>query len=468
MKKILCVLSVIIVSGISGCKADSDILATYRGGEITRGDFYNWIESRRYNIKSLLKSRTAQMDKLRRMALERITIAKAKEEGFDKNPEFAILKEPVSESVLMKRLYEREIKEKARFKEPAVRTRIILVGVRDYEIDPKKRNKRIKLSGEELDKRFKDAAVKAGEIIRKLDNGEDFGKLAGQYSDDVSKRKGGDIGFVVRYMLPPELAEAVFSLKEGEYTRKPVRTMRGLYIAKAEDKEELTEKNIEDVIEDKSQAMKLKSGLFNNYARQYVDKLLNAADVKYFEDKVLSKKKNDIIFIIGSKNYTVADLEKRIESRRNMQSLGNRHRQSAVSDSDKKNLARSYYQFEVLKRDALKKGIDKDPEYLKELQARTDIILAREYTKFISAEGIRVTDREIKEEYSRNKDRIYSRSVQKGNKRVKQPEPLNRVRDRIERNLLTRKKTEKSRLWEKQILEEFSFRIDESRLEGGK
>ncbi|MBI5049946.1 MAG: peptidylprolyl isomerase [Nitrospirae bacterium] len=75
--------------------------------------------------------------------------------------------------------------------------------------------------------------IKAGEIIKRLEAGEDFAKLAGEFSEDISKRFGGDLGYINRGSVFKEMEAAAFSLKEGN-TSKPFWSSKGLHIIKVE------------------------------------------------------------------------------------------------------------------------------------------------------------------------------------------------------------------------------------------
>lgn len=75
--------------------------------------------------------------------------------------------------------------------------------------------------------------AEAEDVYRKIQKGEDFGSLAYQYSEDEYKVKNGDMGIVHRgQLIPPELEEAAFSLKEGEVSGI-VNTIYGFHILKA-------------------------------------------------------------------------------------------------------------------------------------------------------------------------------------------------------------------------------------------
>ncbi len=93
----------------------------------------------------------------------------------------------------------------------------------------------IKVNPSLPDEEDKKAAL-AGDVRQRLDRGEDFSELAGRYSEDPYRVKGGDLGFVHRGQLnPEELEEAAFGLKEGEIAG-PVRTIYGFHIIKAGEK----------------------------------------------------------------------------------------------------------------------------------------------------------------------------------------------------------------------------------------
>lgn len=76
-----------------------------------------------------------------------------------------------------------------------------------------------------------EALKKAKDIIKKLDKGEDFAKLAKENSDDTgSKANGGDLGYFNKGQMVQEFEDAAFSLKVNEYTKTPVKTTYGYHI----------------------------------------------------------------------------------------------------------------------------------------------------------------------------------------------------------------------------------------------
>lgn len=73
---------------------------------------------------------------------------------------------------------------------------------------------------------------KVNEVYTRIKNGEDFGKLASEVSQDPgSATKGGDLGFFDRRRMVQPFDSAAFSLKVGEVS-SPVRTPYGWHIIK--------------------------------------------------------------------------------------------------------------------------------------------------------------------------------------------------------------------------------------------
>jgi peptidyl-prolyl cis-trans isomerase SurA len=81
------------------------------------------------------------------------------------------------------------------------------------------------------------AYAKADSVIAKLRAGAPFDSLAIGYSQDpsVSQNKGDLYYFTAGQMVPP-FEDAVFGMKPGEITQKPVRTQFGLHIIKLTDR----------------------------------------------------------------------------------------------------------------------------------------------------------------------------------------------------------------------------------------
>lgn len=72
---------------------------------------------------------------------------------------------------------------------------------------------------------------KAKEIIAKLKKGEDFSKLAKEYSEDsTTSSKGGSLGKINTGDYADEVFEALKNLKDGSYSTSPVKSSYGYHI----------------------------------------------------------------------------------------------------------------------------------------------------------------------------------------------------------------------------------------------
>ncbi len=79
------------------------------------------------------------------------------------------------------------------------------------------------------------AKEKAEKAYKEIMSGKDFGDVAYRYSDDLSRIKGGEIGFVHKGRFEKKIEEEIYKLKKGEVS-KPIETTVGFHIVKVEDK----------------------------------------------------------------------------------------------------------------------------------------------------------------------------------------------------------------------------------------
>ena len=90
----------------------------------------------------------------------------------------------------------------------------------------------------------------ARSLLARAQQGEDFAKLAREYSEDAGTRaEGGDLGFIGRDILPKPIEELVFSMHVGDI-RGPVRADRGYHVIKLVDKRIKDAKPLAEVQDD--------------------------------------------------------------------------------------------------------------------------------------------------------------------------------------------------------------------------
>ncbi len=77
-----------------------------------------------------------------------------------------------------------------------------------------------------------DSEAKAQDVIRQLNKGADFAKLASHLSTDKASggTNGGDLGWFKRGDMIPAFSDAAFAMKSGTITQKPIHTQYGWHI----------------------------------------------------------------------------------------------------------------------------------------------------------------------------------------------------------------------------------------------
>lgn len=132
--------------------------------------------------------------------------------------------------------------------------------------------------------------ARALEVLQKVREGVDFGKLAVTYSDSPEGIKGGDLGWREQERIPQLFADAISKLNPGQHTEL-LRSSNGFHIVKLVDKRASTEKAA--------------TGVQQTRVRHILMKVSNITPVAEVKKKLLEVKQK-----IASKEATFEEMAK--------------------------------------------------------------------------------------------------------------------------------------------------------------
>jgi len=218
-----------LIALIIGCSSKKkDVIAEIGDEKIYLYEFENqYLKSLGNNLDTAKnKSLAERKEYLELMIKFRLKVKDAKTKGYLNSPEIQkdlgdYKKSFISTFLIDKEVVEPNIKELYERKKYEIRASHILVNLPQNA------------TAEDSVKAY----LKADTILTRLKKGDDFGTVARELSDDQSaKMNGGDLYYFTAGMTVPEFEDAIYDLKVGDYTKKPVRTMFGLHIVKLTDK----------------------------------------------------------------------------------------------------------------------------------------------------------------------------------------------------------------------------------------
>jgi peptidyl-prolyl cis-trans isomerase C len=264
---------------------EKDVLAKIGSKVITKGEFEQLLKKRG---EGLSKDRQMEIGLLNNIVQTMALGDAARKKGMDKRKDIQAIIDLTVDSVLANELIKEEVIDKINITEEKAK-KYYEAHQDQFKIPEKARFSHILIRVEKsaTDETRKKARERSEEILIKIKSGEDFAKLAMEYSEDPgSKTKGGDLGFFEKGRMPKDFDETAFKLNPGAISGI-VETAYGFHIIKMEEKKKEALEPFE-TIKDKVMT-KAKDEMRNEKIRAYLAQVMKEADVKIFPE-VLGKK----------------------------------------------------------------------------------------------------------------------------------------------------------------------------------
>jgi peptidyl-prolyl cis-trans isomerase C len=125
----------------------------------------------------------------------------------------------------------------------------------------------------------------AKKLIKELEGGADFMKLARQHSiDKATAQEGGDLGFFMKEDFVPEFTQVAFKLEPGKFAKEPVKSQFGYHVIKVDERRRAKVKPLEQEKE------RIQSILVEKATTDLMKGLRSKATITIFDEKGLPMK----------------------------------------------------------------------------------------------------------------------------------------------------------------------------------
>lgn len=263
---------------LAACGNSNDNVITSNAGDITKDELFD----------ELVKTNEAEI------IIRTIVLKKVLEEKYDVSDEavnkrFDNLKENAGDNFDMllqsQNLDEDSLKDEIRFGLLQEQAFADGLNITDEEIEQYYEMMREEVKASHI---LVETEDEANDILKKLDDGEDFADLANEYSiDPGTAENGGDVGFFSLGKLVAEFTEAAYNMEIDEIS-EPVQSDYGFHIIKVTDRRDVDDVGSLDDNYDFIFQTLIESRLSQEDANAKLNELIEEANVKVnidqFED----------------------------------------------------------------------------------------------------------------------------------------------------------------------------------------
>ena len=270
MKKIIS-LGLLCLVLVSGCSKKNEVIAQVGDDKITVKTLETRMQEAPASYAGFLSTDAGKKQFLDLLVRERVVVEAAKKEGIKKSKDYVnALNDFKKDQVRRLRDFQESLLMELFIKK--LNTKTISASAQEvdkyYDENKADFNRPVEITARHI---LVDTLDQAKQILNSIRNGEDFSKLAKEYSKDtISAQKGGVIGPFRKGDLVPEFEKAVFPLKVNQIS-DIVKTQFGYHII-----QKVSEKVLPPV-----KAEEAKSYIQNILQKTKFDQWLSEAKKKY-------------------------------------------------------------------------------------------------------------------------------------------------------------------------------------------
>jgi len=405
---------------------DSTVLASFKGGPITRSDMVRY-GARVYGLRSvvgsvnrvdcLLSSVKKQRLLLREMVEKQIFLQEAKRRGFDTIPEIKQMLQDIDHKALIPIHYQEVIAKQLTFREPAVYIQHLLLRFPRTISSP---------GSAALPARAASVRNQALKLRQKALSGTLFSSLVKRYSSDYTKARNGHLGWIVASSMGKRYWEAVVRLPLSRVSA-PIVVENGVYLARVLKRRTLTERDFRKYLHDRFTSQ-LQEKMLKAGKRRFIDRLLRSSGVVLNETLLSGGKPEAVLARVGGWTLTLQEYESRFSA------FSKGHKINTFSTRKRlkwrKRFLKEYLIApRLIVRDALRRGLDKTAAYKKALhntRAIKERVLYIEMKDHLFRTGLGdVSVERVRKIYNKyRKERYYSRRAVTPAQAKKHPEDM--------------------------------------------
>jgi|GEM_PF-291602 len=343
----------------TGEKPSENIVALVGDEQITRGEFEAALERVPQNRRERYRDRV-----LEHLIQVKVFSKEARREGLDKDPQTKRALDRGTNETLARYFVKKYVDQQAEPSEEEVR--------KYYE---EHKDEFVVPEGVLIQHILVKKQQKAEALLKDLKEGASFEELAKKRSIARSWKKGGQLGWLYKGRMEPEMEKVAFVLEKRKLS-DVIQTKKGYQIIKVLDTSAKREIGFDEA------NSRIRNALFRRNKRDLIHKYYKEAKVERDPGE------KGVLVKVGDEAFTEETLAPILVK---------------VSEKETEKFRRRWIKYfietKVFSKEAKKVGLQNDPEVAADLKRKTEEVLAEAFRKRFIADKFPVTDQDVAEYY---------------------------------------------------------------------